>query len=77
MLTFSVKTWPQTPCIVADKATMPQGGAGKRMEKMKTRWLKSVVEHSKEAAPALPYHRQVRRAGVARTLTVARALKSA
>jgi alkylated DNA nucleotide flippase Atl1 len=33
------------------------------MEQMKARWLKSVVEHSKEAAPALPYHRQVRRDG--------------
>ncbi|MFB9148864.1 hypothetical protein [Roseovarius ramblicola] len=30
---------------------------------MKARWLKSVVEHSKEAAPALPYQRQVRRRG--------------
>lgn len=40
-----------------------RSGAGKRMDKMKSRWLKSVVEHSKEAAPALPYHRQVRREG--------------
>ncbi|HKL64756.1 MAG TPA: hypothetical protein VJ886_01490 [Roseovarius sp.] len=30
---------------------------------MKARWMKSVVEHSKEAAPALPFHRQVRRSG--------------
>ncbi len=42
---------------------MPPSGAGKRIEQMKARWLKSVVEHSKEAAPALPYHRQVRRDG--------------
>lgn len=43
---------------------MPPGrGAGERKQNMKARWLKSVVEHSKEAAPALPYHREVRRAG--------------
>lgn len=28
---------------------------------MKTRWMKSVVEHSKATAPALPYHRDQRR----------------
>ncbi|MGX0876349.1 hypothetical protein ACSSV4_001026 [Roseovarius sp. MBR-154] len=27
---------------------------------MKTRWLKSVVTHSKRPAPALPYHRRAR-----------------
>lgn len=45
---------------------------------MKARWMKSVVEHSKEAAPALPYHRQVRHAGRhARRVALLRALKSA
>ncbi|MDZ7710664.1 MAG: hypothetical protein U5K36_11865 [Roseovarius sp.] len=45
---------------------------------MKARWLKSVVEHSKEAAPALPYHRQVRREGRhARMFALLRTLKSA
>jgi hypothetical protein len=24
---------------------------------MKARWMKSVVKHSKETAPTLPYHR--------------------
>ncbi|WP_297773688.1 hypothetical protein [uncultured Roseovarius sp.] len=28
---------------------------------MKARWLKSVVKHSKEAAPSLPYSRSQRR----------------
>ncbi|MBE0453461.1 hypothetical protein [Roseovarius autotrophicus] len=27
---------------------------------MKQRWLKSVVKHSTDAAPALPYHRDAR-----------------
>ncbi|MET4102265.1 hypothetical protein ABIE58_001695 [Roseovarius sp. MBR-78] len=45
---------------------------------MKARWLKSVVEHSKEAAPALPYHRQVRREGQqARVSAILRTRKSA
>lgn len=45
---------------------------------MKARWLKSVIEHSKEAAPALPYHRQARRgARSARMVALLRTLKSA
>ena len=45
---------------------------------MKARWMKSVVEHSKEAAPALPYHRQVRQGRhVARDAAPLRRLKSA
>ncbi len=45
---------------------------------MKARWLKSVVEHSKEAAPALPYHRDLRRKGKhARVFALPRARKSA
>jgi len=48
------------------------------MGQMKARWMKSVVEHSKEAAPVLPYHRQVRRAGRhARMFALLRTLKSA
>ncbi len=30
---------------------------------MKARWLKSVVKHSKDAAPALPYARGIRQTG--------------
>jgi len=57
---------------------MPRGGAGKRTGTMKKRWLKSVVDHSKEAAPALPYHRQVRQGRhVARDAAPLRRLKSA
>lgn len=45
---------------------------------MKARWLKSVVEHSKQAAPALPYHRKVRRERHhARLVAPLRALKTA
>jgi hypothetical protein len=57
---------------------MPPRGAGKRINNMKARWLKSVVEHSKEAAPALPYHRQVRQGGRhARMFALLRTLKTA
>jgi len=45
---------------------------------MKARWLRSVVRHSKEAAPALPYHRRVRRDGRhARMIALLRTLKTA
>ena len=45
---------------------------------MKTRWLKSVIAHSKEAAPVLPYHRQVRGNGNGARMDAApRTLKSA
>ena len=57
---------------------MPPCGASKRTKKMKTRWLKSVVDHSKEAAPALPYQRQVRHAArQARMVVLLRSLRSA
>ncbi|WP_176214238.1 hypothetical protein [Roseovarius sp. A-2] len=45
---------------------------------MKTRWLKSVVKHSKRPAPALPYHRNARSLATRRaTVTQARAVNSA
>ncbi len=42
---------------------------------MKTRWMKSVIETSKQPIPALPFHRSVRRAK--RFELAARVLKSA
>ncbi|HMB14198.1 MAG TPA: hypothetical protein VKN37_09335 [Roseovarius sp.] len=45
---------------------------------MKARWLKSVVKHSKDAAPALPYARGTRQtARRARVALLPKALKSA
>lgn len=45
---------------------------------MKTRWLKSVVKHSKNPAPALPYHRGARPLAARRaTVTPAKAVNSA
>jgi hypothetical protein len=45
---------------------------------MKQRWLKSVVKHSNEAAPALPYHRAARQARRrAQLVELLRSLKTA
>ncbi|KNX42699.1 hypothetical protein ROTO_07680 [Roseovarius tolerans] len=45
---------------------------------MKARWLKSVVKHSKDAAPALPYARGTRQtARRARMAHPPKAVKSA
>lgn len=45
---------------------------------MKTRWMKSVVEHSKTPAPALPYARGSRRlARAARLLNATKPRKTA
>ncbi|GGO54582.1 hypothetical protein [Roseovarius pacificus] len=36
---------------------------------MKKRWMKSVIETSKQQMPALPYQRDVRRAASAASVT--------
>lgn len=43
---------------------------------MKTRWLKSVVKHSKEATPALPFQRGQRKVYV-RIVELPKAVKTA
>ncbi len=43
---------------------------------MKARWLKSVVKHSREAAPALPYQRGQRKVAV-RIVELPKAVKTA
>lgn len=43
---------------------------------MKARWLKSVVKHSKEAVPALPYQRGQRKMSV-RIVALPKAVKTA
>ena len=43
---------------------------------MKKRWMKSIIETSKQPAPALPFHRSARRAPKAAPLMMAK-LKTA
>lgn len=64
----TVKSWPETQDSICLNGTKPDEQRTMRTT-MKKRWMKSVIETSKQQMPALPYQRDVRRAASAASVT--------